>query len=48
MGAAVVWGFLQAFGAMPLVEAYWIPLRLDSRPGAFGSFTAFGRGEPHA
>jgi hypothetical protein len=26
MGAAVVWGFLQAFGAMPLVEAYWIPL----------------------
>lgn len=26
MGTAVVWGFLQAFGAMPLVEAYWIPL----------------------
>ena len=26
MGAAVVWGFLQAFGVMPLVEAYWIPL----------------------
>jgi|SRR5690348_115230 hypothetical protein len=26
MGAAVVWGFLQGFGAMPLVEAYWIPL----------------------
>ena len=26
MGAAVVWGFLQAVGAMPLVEAYWIPL----------------------
>lgn len=25
MGAAVVWGFLQAFGVMPLVEAYWIP-----------------------
>jgi hypothetical protein len=26
MGTAVVWGFLQAFGAMPLVEAYWIPV----------------------
>lgn len=25
MGAAVVWGFLQAFGIMSLVEAYWIP-----------------------
>jgi hypothetical protein len=25
MGAAVVWGFLQAFGVMPLVEAYWVP-----------------------
>jgi hypothetical protein len=26
MGAAVVWGFLQAFGVMPLIEAYWVPL----------------------
>ncbi len=26
MGTAVVWGFLQAFGVMPLVEAYWIPV----------------------
>jgi hypothetical protein len=25
MGAAVVWGFLQAFGVMPLIEVYWIP-----------------------
>ena len=25
MGAAVVWGFLQAFGVMPLIEAYWVP-----------------------
>jgi len=24
MGTAVVWGCLQAFGLMPLVEAYWI------------------------
>ena len=26
MGAAVVWGFLQAFGVMPLIETYWIPV----------------------
>jgi undecaprenyl pyrophosphate phosphatase UppP len=25
MGAAVAWGFLQAFGVMPLMEAYWVP-----------------------
>src|SRR3954453_15869817 len=25
MGAAVVWGVLQAFGVMPLIEVYWIP-----------------------
>lgn len=25
MGAAVVWGFLQAFGVMPLIETYWVP-----------------------
>lgn len=24
MGAAVVWGFLQAFGVMPLIETYWV------------------------
>ena len=26
MGAAVVWGFLQAFGVMPLIPTYWIPV----------------------
>lgn len=26
MGASIVWGFLQAFGVMPLIEAYWIPV----------------------
>jgi hypothetical protein len=26
MGAAAMWGFLQAFGVMPLIEAYWIPV----------------------
>lgn len=25
MGAAIVWGFLQAFRVMALVESYWIP-----------------------
>jgi len=25
MGAALVWGFLQAFGVMPLIETYWVP-----------------------
>jgi hypothetical protein len=36
MGAAVVWGFLQAFGVMPLVEAYWIPTVWVVIQGAFG------------
>jgi hypothetical protein len=36
MGAAVVWGFLQAFGAMPLIETYWIPLVWVLLQGVFG------------
>ena len=36
MGAAVVWGFLQAFGVMPLMEAYWIPFVWVLVQGAFG------------
>jgi hypothetical protein len=36
MGAAVVWGFLQAFGVMPLIEAYWIPFVWVIAQGAFG------------
>lgn len=43
MGAAVVWGFLQAFGVMPLVEAYWIPFVWVVMQGAFGCIAAFGR-----
>jgi hypothetical protein len=43
MGAAVVWGFLQAFGAMPLVEAYWIPLVWVVIQGFQGCFGAFFR-----
>jgi undecaprenyl pyrophosphate phosphatase UppP len=35
MGAAVVWGCLQAFGAMPLMEAYWIPLVWVVMQGVF-------------
>lgn len=41
MGAAVVWGFLQAFGVMPLVEAYWIPFVWVVIQGASGCFSAF-------
>ena len=43
MGAAVVWGFLQAFGAMPLVEAYWIPFIWVIIQGVFGCVDFFSR-----
>jgi hypothetical protein len=43
MGAAVVWGFLQAFGVMPLVEAYWIPTVWVVMQGVFGLIEAFPR-----
>ena len=43
MGAAVVWGFLQAFGVMPLVEAFWVPFLWVFMQGAFGCLTAFAR-----
>jgi hypothetical protein len=36
MGAAVVWGFLQAFGVMPLIETYWVPLVWVVIQGMFG------------
>jgi hypothetical protein len=36
MGAAVVWGFLQAFGVMPLFETYWIAFVWVVIQGAFG------------
>jgi hypothetical protein len=39
MGAAVVWGFLQAFGVMPLIETYWVALVWVAMQGAFGCFT---------
>ncbi len=42
MGAAVVWGFLQAFGVMPLVEAYWIPLVWVVIQGMFACIAGFG------
>ena len=41
MGAAVVWGFLQAFGVMPLVEAYWIPTVWVLMQGMFGLLDVF-------
>lgn len=43
MGAAVVWGFLQAFGVMPLFETYWVPLVWVVMQGAFGCISLFGR-----
>jgi len=43
MGAAVVWGFLQAFGVMPLIEAYWIPTIWVVIQGTFGTIELFAR-----
>lgn len=43
MGAAVVWGFLQAFGVMPLVEAYWIPFVWVVIQGFNGCIAFLGR-----
>ena len=43
MGAAVVWGFLQAFGVMPLMEAYWIPFVWVLVQGAFGCIGVLAR-----
>ena len=43
MGAAVVWGFLQAFGVMPLVEAYWVPFVWVVMQGASGCIAVFAR-----
>jgi hypothetical protein len=43
MGAAVVWGFLQAFGVMPVVEAYWVPFLWIVIQGAFGCVAVFSR-----
>ena len=44
MGAAVVWGFLQAFGVMPLVEAYWIPFVWVVMQGASACIAVVSRG----
>ena len=41
MGTAVVWGFLQAFGVMPLVEAYWVPFVWVVLQGLFGCIAGF-------
>ena len=44
MGAAVVWGFLQAFGVMPLVETYWIPFVWVVCQGASACVAVLTRG----
>jgi hypothetical protein len=43
MGAAVVWGFLQAFGVMPLFETCWIAFVWVVMQGAFGCIAVFAR-----
>jgi len=43
MGAAVVWGFLQAFGVMPLTEAYWVPFVWVVFQGLYGCIDYFTR-----
>ena len=43
MGAAVVWGFLQAFGVMPLIETYWVPFVWVIMQGMFGCVEFFSR-----
>ena len=48
MGAAVVWGFLQAFGVMPLFETYWVPFVWVVIQGAFGCIAMFGRSDSAA
>ena len=45
MGAAVVWGFLQAFGVMPLIETYWVPFVWVVLQGAFGCIAMVARGK---
>ena len=43
MGAAVVWGFLQAFGAMPLIETYWVPFVWVVMQGVAGGIAALSQ-----
>jgi hypothetical protein len=43
MGAAIVWGFLQAFGVMPLIEAYWVPFVWVVMQGMYGCVATFRR-----
>jgi hypothetical protein len=43
MGVAVVWGFLQAFGVMPLVEAYWVPFVWVISQGASAGIAVLSR-----
>lgn len=44
MGAAIVWGFLQAFGVMPLTETYWIAFMWVVMQGAGGCIAVAARG----
>ena len=48
MGAAVVWGFLQAFGVVPLFETYWVPLAWVAIQGVGACIATMSRREPRA
>jgi hypothetical protein len=43
MGAAIVWGFLQAFGVVPLIETYWVPFVWVVFQGLAGCVELFSR-----
>jgi hypothetical protein len=45
MGAAIVWGFLQAFGVVPLIETYWVPFVWVIVQGMYGCIGVFSRRE---
>src|SRR6476619_1628496 len=48
MGAAVVWGFLQAFGVMPLIETYWVPFAWVMIQGFSACIAMLSRGRTAA
>ena len=48
MGAAVIWGFLQAFGVMPLIETYWVPFVWIVIQGVSGCLTMLSRSHADA
>jgi len=48
MGAAVVWGFLHAFGVMPVIETYWVPFAWVMIQGFSACIAMLSRGRTAA